>query len=311
MRVGILALLQESNTFLREKTTLERFRENLLAVGEEVRRQLEPAHHEVGGFFAGLAEVGIEAVPLFAARALPMGVVTAEAFDALLALMEEQLESAGPLSGILAAPHGATVSERYPDADGHWLSRVRQRVGPRCPIIGTVDPHGNLSPQMVQSTDALIAYRTNPHLDQRQRGIEAARLMAATLRGAVRPTQAAAFPPMAINIECQHTSAPPCLPLYQEADAMLRRPGVVSNSIFLGFPYADVAEMGSSSLVVTDNDAAGAQALADELAEAMWSRREEFVGRLLSIEAAVEQARATRSGLSAGHGGQRRRRLAR
>jgi len=78
MRVGILALLQESNTFLREPTTLERFRDDLLLMGEDVRRELASAHHEVGGFFAGLAEAGVEAVPLLAARALPLGIVTAD-----------------------------------------------------------------------------------------------------------------------------------------------------------------------------------------------------------------------------------------
>jgi len=33
-----------------------------------------------------------------------------------------------------------------------------------------VRPHANLSPAMVAATDALIAYRTNPHVDQRARG---------------------------------------------------------------------------------------------------------------------------------------------
>jgi hypothetical protein len=89
------------------------------------------------------------------------------------------------------------------------------------PIIGTIDPHANLSPAMVAATDALIAYRTNPHVDQRDRGIEAARLMARTLAGEIQPTQAAAFPPLAINIECQDPAAFPCLPHY-EAAARLR-----------------------------------------------------------------------------------------
>ncbi len=305
MRVGIIALLQESNTFLHEPTTLQRFEEDLLLVGEAVRRQLEPTHHEIGGFFAGLDEEGVEAVPLFAARALPFGVVTADTFDRLLALMFEQLDLADRLDGLLVAPHGATVSERYPDADGHWLSRLRQRVGPDLPIVGTLDPHANLSRQMVDSTNALIAYRTNPHVDQRQRGLDAADLLVRTLRGEVRPTQAASFPPLAISIECQLTSAPPCVPLYQRADAMLARSQaeasrpagahagvrVLSNSILLGFPYADVPEMGSSFLVVTNNDQTGAQQLADELGQAAWSMRREFVGKLLSVADAVEQAR--------------------
>ncbi len=291
MRIGIIALLQESNTFLKEPTTFRRFEEDLLLVGKAVRSQLAGTHHEVGGFFAGLEEAGGEAVHLFAARALPFGVITAEAFDRLLEMMFAQLDQAGPLDGLLVAPHGATVSERYPDADGHWLSLLRQRLGPDVPIIGTLDPHANLSQQMVDSTNALIAYRTNPHLDQRQRGQEAARLLVRMLRGEVRPTQAAQFPPLAINIECQLTSAPPCLGLYQQADAMLERPGVLSNSILLGFPYADVPEMGSSVLVVTNNDPSLASRLAKELGQVMWSRRREFVGKLLSIPAALEQAR--------------------
>ena len=42
--------------------------------------------------------------------------------------------------------------------------------------------------------------------------------------------------------------------LIKFADEMLSRPKVLSNSLLLGFPYADVAEMGSSVVVVTDDD---------------------------------------------------------
>jgi len=290
VRVGIIALLQESNTFIRGSTTLEHFQSDLLVEGEDVRRRLADAHHETGGFFQGLAEERTEAVPVFAARALPYGVVEAAAFDALLDRMDAALDRAGPLDGLLVAPHGATVSQRYPDADGHWLSRLRQRFGPGFPIIGTLDLHANLSPKMVAACDALIAYRTNPHLDQRQRGIDAARLMAQALRGEVKPTMAAAFPPLAVNIERQLTAEPPCRPLYDLADAMLRQPDVLSNSLLLGFPYADVAEMGSAALVVTDNNRPLAQRLVNELATAWWERRHDFVGKMIGVEDAVSSA---------------------
>ena len=79
-------------------------------------------------------------------------------------------------------PHGATVSEEHPDADGYWLSQLRKKVGINKPIIGTLDLHANLSERMVESTNALIGYRSNPHLDQRARGLEAASLMAGMLR---------------------------------------------------------------------------------------------------------------------------------
>jgi microcystin degradation protein MlrC len=300
-RVGIVALLQESNTFLAGRTTLEHFRGDLLATGEAVRTLLAPAHHEVGGFFAGLAAAGVEAVPIFAARALPYGTMTAACLDSLLTRLHDAVDACGPLDGLLVAPHGATVSESVADVDGHWLAGIRRRLG-SIPIIGTIDPHANLSPEMAAATDALVAYRTNPHVDQRDRGLEAADLMVRTLAGAIRPTQAAAFPPLAINIECQDPAGFPCLPHYEAAARMrvagrqaaaaaqVPRGTVLSTSIVLGFPYADVPEMGAAAIVVTHDDAAAAQALADTLGAGLWQARATFQPALLSINAALERA---------------------
>lgn len=292
MRVGIIALLQESNTFIDGVTTRRHFEEDLLARGEEVRARLADAAHEAGGFFAGLEEAGIEAVPVFAARAYPFGVIQAEVFDALVAEMLEALRLAGPLDGVLAAPHGATVAENHPDADGWWLKQVRKLIGPNVPLFATLDPHANVSEDMVAATDALLAYRTNPHLDQRETGLRAARLMARTLRGEVRPVQAASFPPLAINIQSQNTAQPPLRDFYDWAAMLEADDRVLSQSILLGFPYADVVEMGSSLVVVTNNDAALARRLADGLGRDMWERRETFQPAFTPPERAMDQAAA-------------------
>src|ERR1043165_7962118 len=98
MRVGIIALLQESNTFIAGSTTFAHFEADLLVEGDAVRARFDGAHHEVGGFFAGLAEEQIDAVPIFAARALPYGIVAAEAFDALIARMDAAVDRAGQLA---------------------------------------------------------------------------------------------------------------------------------------------------------------------------------------------------------------------
>lgn len=290
-RVGIIALIQESNTFLPGITTFEHFRQDLLLTGEEVRAHFSNAHHEVRGFFDGLAQADFEAVPIFAARALPFGAIEPAAFDLLLKMMFDELERAGRLDGLLVAPHGATVAQAHPDADGYWLTKVRQHVGPLLPIIGTLDPHGNLSADMVAATNALTAYRTNPHVDQEQRGLEAAELMVRTLRGEIRPVQAASFPPMLINIERQCTSEPPLNHLVAKFEDVRNRADVLSTSLMLGFPYSDVDEMGASALVVTDGNKELAQSLADQLGDEMWSAREGLAGTFTSVEDAVSQAR--------------------
>src|SRR5438874_6878462 len=125
MRIGIIALLQESNTFIGQPTKLAHFEQELLATGEAVRERLAGTHHEVAGMFHALDEAREEAVPIFAARAVPFGVIEAAAAERLLEIMFTELEKAGQLDGVLVAPHGATVSESYSDVDGHWLSQLR------------------------------------------------------------------------------------------------------------------------------------------------------------------------------------------
>jgi microcystin degradation protein MlrC len=291
-RIGILALLQESNTFISQATTFEHFASHMLLEGEAIRARLADSHHEIGGFFETLDAADVEVAPIFATRALPFGRVEKAAIERLFELMFAALDKAGKVDGMLVAPHGATVSEPYPDVDGYWLSQVRARLGRETPIIGTLDPHVNLSPQMVAACDALISYRTNPHVDQRERGREAATLMLRTLRGEVRPTMAASFPPLAIDIERQCSSEEPCRSYYAQVDQVRRRPGVLSCSVMLGFPYADVQEMGSAVVVVTDGDRAAAEAHVGELGREMWNRRREFVGAHVGIEASLDKAAA-------------------
>ena len=289
MRVGIICFQQESNTFLERPTTLADFKRDILLTRGDIRGEYANAHHEVGGFFQGLEENHINAIPLLAAWTVPGGAITDDCYSTILAMIQTQLMSAGALDGLLVAPHGAAVSEIHRDMDGHWLSTVREQLGPHIPIVCTLDLHANVSPRMIDSVNATIAYRTNPHLDQRQRGLEAANLLARTLRKEIRPTQAAAFPRIAINIERQLTAEPPCAELIALADSQLSR-GAISNSCVLGFPYADVAEMGSSFIAVTDNDPGLATLLADELANHVMNYRENFLPNLISIDEAVDEA---------------------
>ena len=291
-RVGVAAFIHESNTFVAGTTPLADFEQEWLLEGERLVRELADSHHEVGGFLAGLQVAGVEPVPLLAARAIPSGPLTAPTFEQLLRCLEQRVARVPPLDGVLAAPHGASVSEAAADADGEWLRRLRGAVGPEPPIVATLDLHANLSPQMVDQCDALIPYRRNPHLDQRERGEEAAALLAASLRGEVRPVLAAAFLPMAINIERQHTEAPHMQAIYAVAAELARRPGVLSCGLLHGFPYADVVEMGSAVCVVADGDVDTAAATARDFAAHLWECREQLIGELEDADAAVARLAA-------------------
>ncbi len=291
-RIGIVGLLHESNTFITAPTLRAHFEADLLLQGEAIREAMAQAPHEVGGFFEILDAAGVEVVPVFLARALPYGPIAQEVFATLVAEMLAGLAAAGPLDGILAAPHGATVAEACPDADGHWLARVREFLGPDRPLIATIDPHANVSPQMVAATDALVAYRTNPHLDQRDTGRRAARLMLGTLEGRIRPAQALAALSLAINIRVQNTSDSPLREWIENAERLAADPGLLDWSLILGFPYADVPEMGSGIVVVTDGNEDRARELAEKLAASLWDHRGSFDPPSISAAEAFEIARS-------------------
>lgn len=288
MRVAIASISLESNTFNPVPVRLDDFRAVHFLEGDAVF-QLRDSQHELGGMLTELSRNAVEVVPILAAGAGPGGCLAHELFDELLNIMQKRFATAGPLDGVLLAPHGAMVTEQINDADGHWMACIRDWLGPTLPIIATCDPHANVSRKMVAATDALLAYQTNPHLDQFAKGQEAAALMMRTLRGEIFPTQAVTCPPIAIGIERQHTTEEPCASLFQAAAKINGATGVLATSIILGFPYADVAELGSAAIVVTDRNPERAQALSDQLAHEIWQRRHKLVGEAVCVAEAVRQ----------------------
>jgi microcystin degradation protein MlrC len=288
-RVGILGFLHESNTFLGVPTRWEDFASTSMTAGAEMRERWTGTHHEIGGFFAGCAAEGLEAIPGFATYAVPSGAIAAEDFERIAASLIGAISAMEPIDALLVALHGATVSEAFPDADGEILRRLRARVGSMMPVVVTLDLHANLSKQMMAFSDAIVAYRTNPHLDQRERGEEAARLLARILQGRVNPVMALATPPLAVPISAQKSDE---LFLFDDLREVLAWPGILSASVCLGFYYADVAEMGTSFLAVADGDYALAERAVRYMSDRAMARRDELVPTLPSPAEAVTAAMA-------------------
>lgn len=286
-RVGILGFLHESNTFLGVPTRWEDFASTSMTTGEALRQHWLAAHHEIGGFFEGCAAEGLDAIPGFSTYAVPSGAIATEDFERIANALVGALDTMGSLDALLVALHGATVGETHRDADGEILRRLRARLGPDLPIVVTLDLHANVSRQMVDFATAIVAYRSNPHLDQRARGAEAARLLAARLRGEINPVMAFAAPPLAVPIAVQKTSE---LFLFRDLEELLQWPGILSASVCLGFYYADVEEMGTSFLAVADGDQALANRAVEYLASRAWARREDLIARLPAPAEAVAAA---------------------
>lgn len=281
MRIAIGGIMHESNSFNPTPTRLDLF---TVSRGAELLRVWGDAAHEIGGFIEGASRFGFEAVPGLMAAAIPSGPVTAEAFEMLV----EALASAVPadVDGMLLALHGAMFSEQYFDADGEVIARLRTKLGPGFPLVVTHDFHANISERAVTNSSALVVYKTCPHVDQRERGLQAAALIASR-----KPlAQAIAKPRMLIPIMKHNTNLPPLRPIFDRALEIERMPGVLSASVAAGYQYADVEECGPAAVVVTDGDATLARRLASELGEMLWAARNDLAVSLPEASEAVRLA---------------------
>ena len=205
-------------------------------------------------------------------------------------MLIQHLKSVPQREGVLLALHGAMVAESYPDGDGEVLRRLRDALGRDLPIVVTLDQHANVSEQMVAESTALVIYKTTPHIDQRQRGLQAAELMMQILKDEVSPTQALAKPPMLLNIRYHNTSAEPTRAILNAAKQMEQDPNVLAANVALGYPYADVHEAGPTFVVVTDNNPQLAQEEADRLSGMLWESRGQLTLDLPDAAQAVQQA---------------------
>jgi microcystin degradation protein MlrC len=74
-------------------------------------------------------------------------------------------------------------------------------------------------------------------------------------------------------------------------------PGVLTATIAMGFPFADIADAGVSVLVTADGDADLAERKADELAGWVWELRDQLQPQLTTIEEAMRFSREQSEGL--------------
>ncbi len=287
----------ETNTFAPSKATLDDFRHGggwpPLAHGPALFNTAGSANIPLNGFVTAARAAGQRLVSLAWANATPSAHVTREAYEHVAALMITELGKALPVDAIYLDLHGAMVAEHLDDGEGELLGRLRAVVGPRVPIVASLDLHANVTEAMVERAEGLVAYRTYPHVDMRETGERAARLIFGILDNGTAPAKAFRQLPFLIPLTAQCTLIDPAKALYARLGELERRHGAIL-SFTPGFPAADIAECGPAVLgygsVPAEVDRA-VEALASEVRDA----EGEFAAELWSPDDAVRRAMAITS----------------
>jgi microcystin degradation protein MlrC len=299
-RIALGGFQHETNTFAPHKAGFAAFRDGggwpRLQRGAEMVANMVGMNLPIAGGIAALQEEGHELVPLVWAAATPSAHVTDDAYERIVGMMLDDLRAAGPVDGVYLDLHGAMVTEALEDGEGELLRRVRGIVGPSVPVVASLDLHCNLTPEMVAHADALVAYRTYPHVDMAETGARAARLLGEFLAGRGPRGKAFRQADFIIPINFQCTLMEPARSLYRLVAAEAGE--VASASFTPGFPAADIHHCGPAVVAYAGSQAA-ADAAADRLIAAVRAAEPDFAGRILDPDEAVREAmekaaRATR-----------------
>src|SRR5882724_10050236 len=291
-RIAVGGFLHETNTFAPTKATYDDFVHGggwpSMALGEDVLKVMRNINVGLAGF-AGAADTnGWELAPTVSCGASPSAHVTRDAFERIVEEMVDGIAAAGPLDAVYLDLHGAMVTEHFDDGEGEILARVRKVIGRDLPLVASLDLHANVSPEMVEHADALIAYRTYPHVDMADTGRAAARHLALLLRTRQRLAKAFRQLPFLIPISWQCTNDQPAKGIYQKLAAM-QSDAVPTLSFAPGFPAADFPDCGPS-VFAYGRTQADADAAANELTKLIESHENDFDGRIFSPDEGVRHA---------------------
>ncbi len=293
-RVLIAQFMHETNTFSKLKTTLDDYRRRWLIEGEAMVPRFKGTRNEVGGYIDSAAKYGWEPVYAVAANATPSGKLTRETWETIRDKILDAARKAGRLDAVCLSLHGAMVTETEDDAEGALLEALRGVIGPDVPMVATLDLHANATVKMARNANALVAFRTYPHIDGYDRAVQAAALVQDVLEGRKKPRCLLGQPAMLEGADHGRTTQPGLMrDLLARADGYEKEPGINVVSIQVGFTWSDIPYTGPSIAVSHEPSAeARAKEITHELIDEIWRRREESTADYRPISDGIAAARA-------------------
>jgi microcystin degradation protein MlrC len=291
-RIAVGGFLHETNTFAPTKAEYDGFVHGggwpPMTRGDKLLKDIRNINVGMSGFIDQAHSCGWTLLPTIWCAASPCAHVRQDAYEHIATIIVDGIAAAGRLDGVYLDLHGAMVAEHQDDGEGELLARVRKVVGPDLPLVVSLDLHANITPAMVEYADALIAYRTYPHIDMADTGRAAARHLALRLGSSRRFAKAFRQLPFLIPISWQCTNDEPCKSIYAHL-AALQSDAVPTLSFAPGFPAADFPDCGPA-IVAYGRTQADADGTADTIYKLLLDQESAFDGRIFSPDEGVVHA---------------------
>lgn len=274
MRIIIGSLIHETNTFSSVETTIDSFKEWDLSYGDDIINKHRGVAYYLGGMIDECDAHGIEYIPTVSAMARPSGLITKDTYQTLKNDFLEAIKRESHYDAICLSLHGAGVVDGIDDMEGDFLQAVREVVGYDIPLVVSLDLHANMTEQMIHEADVLVGNVLYPHSDSYEIGREAVAIAKQLVEKKIKPT--AHLINLPLIIPTFTTEKSPMIELNAACAEVEKHQKVIDCTIYHGFPYTDIEQMGVSVLVTTDDDPQLAEQEAQKIAEKIWEVKKEF-----------------------------------
>ncbi len=236
---------------------------------------------------------GWEVVESLATFAQPAAATLRHVYESFRDEILADLKAVMPVDAVMLNLHGAMVADGYDDAEGDLMQCIRRIVGPKVPIGAELDLHCHLTDEMVQASTVMVIYKEYPHVDAPERADELFDMIMGTVEGRIRPHQAL-FDCRTIGL--YPTTVEPMAAFVKKMKSLEGKDGVLSLSLGHGFPWADVREVGTKMLVVTDDRPDEGARLAEQLGREVYAMRNEIEPPWLNLGPALDRALSIAAG---------------
>lgn len=282
MRVFVASLNHETSSFSPIPTSRKSFEE--VAYYRPENGVVDEAYKAINGyrvFIEKSLENGYEVYASTSAQAQPSGPCNKRDYEELRDEIINDLANHGPFDMAFFFLHGAQIADGYLDCEGDLLTRARMVSGDETFIGAELDLHGNVSQQMLDACDVLLACKNYPHTDFDERAHDLFELGKRTVLGEISPVIHFERVPM---VGLFYTTEPKMAQANAKAQAVENEQGVLSVSLLHGFMRADTPAIGAGILYITDGESSIEAVRISEIKHSFFNARNETRSLRKSID---------------------------
>lgn len=222
-----------------------------------------------------LVDAGFEVIPSIYAVALPSADVTQDIYFYYERQIMETVKANPDVDGIYIYFHGSMDVIGIGSGEKYLLEEIRSVVSKDCIIALSFDAHANVHEDIGKLANIVCAYKTIPHIDQKESQIRAISGLVYALKNNIKPKLYVQRVPFLLKNDTLLTGEEPLKSLIEKTVEYEKENDVFGANLCLGHCWIDEPNT-CATTVVSASTYEKAEQIAKKLANELWVTRKDY-----------------------------------